>query len=447
MKRTLEAELVRWKNNTLRLPLILRGARQVGKSYLIESFGKAHFQSLHVLNFEFEPQLKTCFESNDPSRIIASLEVVLNTSIIPGQSLLFLDEIQECPKALIALRYFKEKLPELHIIGAGSLLEFTLREEAFSFPVGRVQFLYLKPFSFYEFIIGIKEDKLAQSLVESSILPPPPQAIHDYAMSLFRKYLFIGGMPAAIQTFTERQSFLDTKRVHQVLLQSYQADFGKYATKAQHKYLQRFFEKAPAIVGQHFKYVEVDSEARARDLKVALQQLTWSGLIHPIYETHASGIPLQSQIDEKKFKLLFLDIGLLQTAGKIDPQTIFEEEIIQIRSGALAEQLVGQELLAYSDSYEPPQLYFWKRENKNSKAEVDYVVQIGTHIIPLEVKSGKTGHLKSLHRFMEDKKSPLGVKVSGAELSLEKNILSVPFYLIHQLPRLIQEAIGLCTLR
>lgn len=438
MERLLEKSLIEWRKLTDRLPIILRGARQVGKSYLVEQFGRQYFSTLVVVNFEFQPTLKACFESLDPIKIIQSLELLTRQTIRPGECLLFLDEIQECPNAVMALRYFKEKMPDLHVIGAGSLLEFVLEEERFSFPVGRVQFLYLKPLSFHEFLLSLGEFRIVEFLEQTSLGNPPTEAIHEYCIKIFKQYLLIGGMPAAVNAYLQHRSFLASQRMHQVLLQTYQSDFGKYATRTQHKYLQTFFERAPGLVSRHFKYVEVDPDARSRDLRVALRQLSWAGILHCIYETDASGIPLQAQIDERKFKLLFLDVGLLQSAGKTDAQMIWDQDLIQVHNGMLAEQVVGQELISYQDSFEVPSLYFWKRDKRNSEAEVDYVIQVGSKVIPIEVKSGKYGHLKSLQRFMEEKKCPLGVKISSSPLSQEKNVLSVPFYLIEHLSRFLE---------
>jgi len=445
MRRQLEIELIRWKDQSNRLPLLIRGARQVGKSYLVEQLGKNHFSSMVTLNFELQPSLKSCFESLDPARIIPAIEVFTRCSIEPGKCLLFLDEIQECPEAIRSLRYFKEKMPELHIIGAGSLLEFTLQEEKFSFPVGRVQFIFLKPLSFHEFLEALGETKVLATLSGVTFREPLSTAMHEHFLALFRRYLLVGGMPAAVSAYLEQnQSFLAAQRVHQSLLQTYQSDFGKYSSRSQYKYLQQFFEKAPMVVGSHFKYVAINPEVRSRELKTALQQLNWAGLIHTVYQTQASGVPLHAQvrIDDSKFKLLFLDVGLMQTAGKIDSAAVWDDDILQIRSGALAEQVVGQELIAYQDPYESPQLFFWKREKKNSSAEVDYVIQNRTAIIPVEVKAGKTGHLKSLARFCEEKKPPVGLKISAAPLSRDPWVLSLPFYLIEQIPRLLSEAVS-----
>ncbi len=437
MRRHLEKELIIWKNRPDKLPLILRGARQVGKSFLVEAFGKNHFESLVTINFEFEPAFRECFATLDPAKIIPAIEILANKTIQAGKTLLFLDEIQECPQALLSLRYFKEKMPELHVIAAGSLLEFVIHEEEFSFPVGRIQFLYLKPLSFHEFLTALDETKSLDYLSQVEAKDKIGDSIHRHLLSLFRQYMLVGGMPAAVKAYLEQRSFLTAQRTHQVLLQTYQSDFGKYATKAQFKYLQKFFEKAPAVVAQHFKYVEIDSEARSRDLKTALQQLVWAGLLYYVHETNASGIPLQAQIDDRKFKILLLDIGLLQTAGRVDIQSVWEQDILQIRAGSLAEQIVGQELMAYQDCYEIPHLYFWKREQKTSQAEVDYLFQIRDRSIPIEVKAGALGRLKSLQLFMEEKKSTIGIKISSAPLSLDGKLLSVPLYLIGEIPRLL----------
>lgn len=441
MKRTLESTLLDWKNRDIQIPLIIRGARQVGKSYLIETFGKNNFSSTVVVNFEYQPQLKSCFTTLNPFEIVSKLELLIKSTIKKGETLLFLDEIQECPEAIQSLRYFKEKMPELHVIAAGSLLEFALNEEHFSFPVGRVQFLYLKPLSFHEFLFNSGEEALLQEMANVSLQRPFDPVVHEHALKLFKTYFLVGGMPAAVHDFLKNHSFAEAQRAHSIILQTYRSDFGKYSTKAQHPYLQRFFDKAPHVVGQHFKYVEIDPDVRARDLKVALQQLSWAGIVQLVYETNASGLPLRAQVDDRKFKLLFLDIGLMQSAGQIDAGLVWEQDLLQIRAGALAEQIVGQELLAYAGPYDLDSLYFWKREKKNSTAEVDYVIQVDSKIFPVEVKAGKTGHLRSIQKFIEEKQSLLGIKISQAPLGIDKMILSVPFYLIEQIPRLVRDAL------
>lgn len=437
MERSLLNELHQWKEKKERLPLLIRGARQVGKSYLVESFGRSAFEFFAVVNFELRPEYASCFQTLEPAEILPQLEGICKTRIIPGRTLLFLDEIQNCPRAIMALRYFKEKLPDLHVIGAGSLLEFTIEDEKFSFPVGRVQSLYLRPLSFQEFLKAKGEEKLIEPLQKATFANPLGEGIHDYLLKLVKLYFFIGGMPAAIDTFLKENSLVECQRIHETVLGNYRNDFGKYASKAQHKYLQRLFEKAPRIVGHHFKFSKIDPEMRSRELKIALEQLSFAGLIQQVHTTSASGLPLKAQMKENKFKLLFLDIGLLQSNLQTDAQEILNGDLLQINSGILAEQFVGQEFLAYADPYRKEELFFWEREQSSSSAEIDYILSIGGRLIPVEVKAGLAGKLKSLHAFMKEKDSSLGIQISQAPLTFQDRLLSLPLYMIDQIPRLL----------
>jgi uncharacterized protein len=437
MKRLIEKELLKWKTTTQRLPLIVRGARQVGKSFTIEKFGYENFKTTVSVNFELQPEFSSCFESLEPDRIVSRIELMTEKNLKDGESLLFLDEIQQCPKALLALRYFKEKRPSLHVIAAGSLLEFALKQEDFSFPVGRVEFLYMRPLSFHEFLYNLGYHKLLDLLQTVTLKNPIDLQVHEHILKILREYMLLGGMPAVVKKYIETKSYLESHRLQTALLESYRNDFGRYASKAQFKYLQKFFEKAPYIVGKNFKYVKIDPEARARDLKVALEQLCWSGLINRVFHTSANGIPLQSEVNEKKIKLIFLDIGLMQNANKIDPNIILTQEYWQINEGALAEQFVGQELLASGNFYENRTLYFWEKEEPGATREVDYVTQMDFRIVPIEVKAGKDGHLKSLKTFIDEKKIDLGVMISQAPLEKREKIFYLPFYLIDQMSRII----------
>ena len=437
MHRAIEPILKKWKDQKDRLPIILRGARQVGKSFIVEKFGKENFKILLTCNFEFKPELAQCFNNFDPISICSQLEIAFKVRIIPGETLLFLDEIQNCPKAIMALRYFKEKLPQLHVIAAGSLLEFALHDEQFSFPVGRIQFLYLKPLSFYEYLLSQNHDQLVAVLDQVTLQKSIEPFIHEQLLILLREYFLIGGMPSVVKCFLESRSFLESQTVLASLLETYRSDFSKYASKTQYKYLQTFFEKAPGLVAKHFKYTHISQEYRSQDLKVSLEQLGWSGLINKILATNASGIPLQIYAKENKFKLLFLDGGLVNCANKLDMQIAWNTELLQINSGAQAEQFVGQEFIAYAEPYMNTQLYYWERDQKGALAEVDYVIQIGDEIFPVEVKAGTTGSLKSMAQFLIEKKPPFGIRISQHSLSFHEKILSVPLYLISQLPRLI----------
>jgi uncharacterized protein len=439
MQREIEKELRQWKENPLRSPIIFRGARQVGKSYIVEKFGKENFSYVVIVNFELQPELVKSFDTLDPFIICSKLELILNQRIQIGKTLLFLDEIQNCPKAITALRYFKEKMPNLHVIAAGSLLEFVIHEEQFSFPVGRVEFMYLKPLSFIEYLLSKGFTHLLEFLRKISVHEKIDPSIHEHLMTLLKEYFLIGGMPAVVQTYLAQSSFLECQKKQLHLLETYRSDFSKYASKTEFKYLQLFFERASSSIGNHFKFTHIDPNLRSRELKIALEQLTWAGLLYCITATSASGIPLEAQTKPNIFKLLFLDIGLLNSANKTDLQTIWNTDLLHLNSGSQAEQFVGQELIAYTDFFAKPSLFFWEREKRGSSAEVDYILQIGSQIVPIEVKAGTTGWLKSLKQFIEEKKVPFGVRISQHELSFHEKILSVPFYLIEQIPKFVKE--------
>jgi predicted AAA+ superfamily ATPase len=448
LKRELFQQLQVWHKDSRRSPLIVRGARQVGKTFLIESFAQAYFpESFIVINFEAQPQFKECFDGElFPEKIVQQIELLTGKECIPGKSLLFFDEIQECPKAILSLRYFKEKLPDLHVIAAGSLLEFALAESQFSFPVGRVAFLYLKPLSFTEFLMALEENKIISFLEEITLSKATeiPPAVHHKLLYYVRLYLLLGGMPQVIREYIESRSVLTARKMQQFLLQSYIYDFGKYATTAQHKYLQRLLQKAPNLVAQQIKYSSIDREMKSRDLKIALQQLNFAGVLSIIYATSAASLPLRAGINEKKFKLLLLDIGLMNQAIGIDEVTILQSDTVSINLGKIAEQFVGQELLAYQDPHQSPELFYWQRDKKDALAEVDFLSAIHNKIIPIEVKSGKTGSLKSLTQILIDYPHiPFGVQICEQSLQFHNNVLIIPFYLIHQLDRIVREALEL----
>lgn len=438
MYRAIEQYLLDWKEQTDHMPLIIRGARQVGKSYTVEKFGKEHFSNVVIVNFEFNPEFSECFSSLDPEKITNAISTLAGKDIIPQKTLFFLDEIQECPQAITALRYFKEKMPQLHVIGAGSLLEFTLNDETLRMPVGRVQYLYLKPLSFQEFLTVTDNEKLQQYLTDIDLTTEIPTAFHQKLLSLLHEYTILGGMPAVIQEYLNNKNFSNCQNIQAAILNTYRNDFGKYASKTNHKYLQKLFTKAPGLVGQQFKYTKIDPDMRSRDLKTALENLCYAGLINIVYATAASGLPLNSLVNEKKFKLLFLDTGLVKRVTNLDADILLKANLLLINRGSLAEQFVGQELLAYSSPFMEAELYYWSREKASSRAEVDFVTNINTKIIPIEVKSGTTGRLKSLQIFMQEKNSDLGVRISQSPLALEKNILSVPLYMISEIKRLVQ---------
>lgn len=439
MKRLLESTLVTWKEHPEHLPIILRGARQVGKSYLVENFGKNHFANVLVINFERDPHYKHCFQAVEAKKVLAQLELIARQKIIPGQTLLFLDEIQECPNAIQSLRYFKEEIPNLHVMSAGSLLEFVLQREGFSFPVGRVQFLYLKPLCFKEFLWARQRENLCDYLAQVTLNNPIPDAIHQELLTEVRNYLILGGMPAVLTKFLQTHSLQEASDLQSTLLQNYRADFGKYAKHHEFKYLESVFAKLPALTSQQIKYSKIDPHTPSRNIKLAIEKLSEAQLLTLIYATNASGLPLIAHKNERKFKTLFIDVGLMLRACQVEPTLLVQADILFLLQGAMMEQFVGQELLAYHNPIELPELYFWEREEKNAQAEVDYLFPQDNKIFAIEVKSTARGHLKSLKRFMAEKHSPIGIRISEHPLSFDGGILSVPLYMIFELVRLLKQ--------
>lgn len=441
MNRDLEQALLYWKTKKHPMPLLLRGARQVGKTYLVEKFGQTHFDQVVTINFELQPEMIRCFENLEPRDILNTLFLLTQKKIEPQKTLLFLDEIQDCPNAIRALRYFKEKLPEQHVIGAGSLLEFTLNNADFRMPVGRVESLYLKPLSFKEYLSGCDHQELRHWIEHTDLHTTINPVVHEKLLKLVKEYMMLGGMPSVVKMYVDTKDLNECQLIQTGLLNTYRQDFGKYAKKSDHRYLQRLFEKIPGLVGENFKYNKVDADMKSRDIKEALYLLQNAGLIYPVYSTSASGIPLGSAINEKKFKVLFLDVGLVTRATKLEMEILFSQDILLVNRGMLAEQWVGQELLAYATPFDEANLYFWLREKRSSMAEVDFVITVDANIIPVEVKAGTTGRLKSLKLFMEEKNSLLGVRVSQQSLSYNDKILSIPFYMVGEIQRLVETII------
>lgn len=440
MKRFIENELKEWKDSQDRCPLIIRGARQVGKSYTVESFGQAHFENSVIANFEEKPYLAACFESLEVSVILQKLSSLLGMEISPGRTLLFFDEIQNCLPALKSLRYFKEKLPSLHVIAAGSFLEFVLEDTTdISFPVGRVQFLNMFPLSFMEFLHAIDQKGLCELIASISLRDAPIEALHNHLLKFVRDFFYVGGLPAVVKKFSQSHSYLEARRVQASILDFYQLDLAKYSKKSQFKNLEHLFKRAPELIGQHFKYNKIDPDASnpAREYKTALHKLQLARLIHIVHATNANGLPLLNEVNEKKFKIFFFDIGLLQHALGISAKEMASQELTDIFRGVSAEQFVGQELLVYGDPYFDQHLYYWDRQKTGSTAEVDFVVDLSGQMVPIEVKAAATGKLRSLRQFLTTKPSKIGLKISAAPLELDERVMSVPFYLISQLSRLL----------
>jgi hypothetical protein len=423
----------------------------VGKTYTINEFANSQFLNSVNVNLEESPELKNIFKSTNPKSIVQELSILTNTDIKPGETLLFIDEIQACPEAIVSLRYFYEQIPELHIIAAGSLLDHTLSEIKLSMPVGRVEFCYMYPMNFREFLWAITENKLVDYLDNYTFGIPFSEAIHKKLLDIMRYYFFIGGMPEAVKVFVDSQKLIEVERVHSSILTSLQYDFAKYGSRSQQRHLSKVLDYVAQNTGKKIKYVNIDKEIRSINLKEAFYKLEMSRVVNLVKHTASSGVPLTTHINNDIFKAFFLDIGLANHICKI--QLIDPLTILTINEGALAEQFANQELLVTGTSFIEPQLYYWIRDEKNANAEVDFLFQHNNFVYPVEVKAGKTGTLKSMHVFLFEKKIKTGIRLntdiptigefttrvrSGASNSeITFHLLSLPLYMINQLPRLL----------
>ena len=397
MYRTAIDDLKTWYQGRKRKPLVLRGARQVGKSTLVRLFASGMDLQLIEINLERHLFLDDVFRTLDVVRILAELEGIAGRIDNPDKVLLFLDEVQATPYALQALRYFLEDRPDLAVIAAGSLLEFTLADHSFSMPVGRIVYYRLGPMSFAEFL-RVRDAEYFDYYISYNQNGIPAESRHRRLLQYQREYLFCGGMPEAVQTFCESpEKPEDVNEVHRSILDTYTDDFSKYARKRDLALLQRIFRTLPLHVGRKLKYSSLADGCKTETIRSALDLLCKALICTRVYHSDCSGIPLAAGRREKVFKVLYLDVGLLNylCGMRWDGIRNLDERKL-IHEGAMAEQFVGQELLLkYRD-----ELHFWMREGRSNNAELDYVIPDGSSFIPVEVKSGKSGTLKSLHQFV-----------------------------------------------
>ena len=433
MERDIYQILTEWKSYDNRRPLLIRGARQTGKTYIVSEFGKREFKTFINLNFERNPEYKDIFETKIPSELIEKIVLYTGKRTEPGKTLLFIDEIQECPEAIVSLRYFFEEMPELHVIGAGSLLEFALSSEDFKMPVGRIQYLYLYPMTFGEFLDSLGESELRHFISDFSNLKNSPPNIHKRLNEFVRKYFIIGGMPAVVQEYISSRDIVKCQRIQRSILDTYIDDFAKYSKRLRHPYLRKVFNAVPGMVGKKFVYAQVDRSVKSRELKEALELLETAGIVTRVRQTSGSGLPLASGVHETFFKVLFLDVGLFHSISGVYIETAKEKDLTAIFRGAVAEQFTGQELIACQSPFSKVDLYYWGRKAKSSTAELDYLIEKDARVVPLEIKSGPTGRMKSLHMFIEKYNCDIAIKISHAPFMSGKPIISIPLYAIESL--------------
>ena len=462
LKRREIAHLTTWIGQRRHKPLVIRGARQVGKSTLVREFARSAGIPLVTANLERNPELCEAFKVRDPRRILSTLALLTGQSAEPGKHLLFLDEIQTSPDALASLRYFHEELPELHVVAAGSLIELALADTRFSMPVGRVEYMHLGPMAFEDFVDAVGQPKLAAHLREVSLFDLEtafPGPVHEKYLDLLAQFWVVGGLPEAVSSYAETGTngvtdFAQVNRVQQSIVATYRDDFSKYSHLRVRDRMQMVFDALPGMVGRKFKYVQVSRDHRAAELADALARLCMARVAYKVFHTAANGVPLAAEMKERFFKCLYMDVGLMCAALRLNILDLGATDMTLVNGGALAEQFVGQQLLYSGMSYEVPQLYYWAREARSASAEVDYVMPSGSIVVPVEIKAGSSGSLRSIHLFLREKHREFALRFNADVPSLLRDtkkvsdgapvtyrLLSLPLYLAGEARRLVNECV------
>lgn len=451
MKRIALGYLQEWLVGYKRLPLVIRGARQVGKTWLVRELANSMGKKLVELNIERRPEIVAAFAINDPKIILKQLENEFDILIDPETSILFIDEIQAAPELIAKLRWFAEDMPELPVIAAGSLLEFVLGTYPMSMPVGRITYLFLEPLSFEEFLLAQGKEILLEQIKKFNWKENIFELTHNKLMKLFNEYIIIGGMPAAIEAWISTESLTAVSSVHRNILQTYRDDFPKYSARMPAEYLNEVLAAVPQSLGKKFVYSDVNRSVRHTVIKDALDLLVKARLVHKVQGTAANGVPLGGELLHHYTKIIMLDVGLCSAALNLSLADLKSvEDLDLINKGGIAEQVVGQLLRTIDPFFMAPELYYWISTDKFASAEIDYVLQHGPNVIPIEVKAGTTGTLKSLHRFMLLKERNLAVRINSAQPQISQvdvkdtlgnpvkyELRSIPFYLIGELHRLL----------
>jgi len=435
VKRTLYANLIHWKNSQRRKPLLLKGARQTGKTYLLREFGNREYSNVAYFDFEQDPRLKSLFDPDlDPRRIASDLEIYSGTQITPGRDLIILDEIQASDRALASLKYFSDQAPEYHIAGAGSLLGISLSQPS-SFPVGKVNFLDLQPMSFFEFLDAMGDRRLSKLLSGLHEIAPVPEAIHQQLIERLSDYFFVGGMPEAVKCFAERGGAAEVRQIQHEVLDSYVLDFAKHAPSSEIPKLRMTWESIPRHLGKEnkkFMFSAVRKGARAREYENALRWLEDAGLVHLCHAVVSSRMPLKHYADRSIFKVYPLDIGLLGAMVQVQPQTpITAEALFSEYRGALTESYVAQQIIATGHK----DLFYWR--SRGGKAELDFLLSLSDAVVPIEVKAGTSLQSRSLRSYADQFDPEIMVRASLRNLKKDGQICNVPLYAVESVPHLV----------
>jgi hypothetical protein len=430
MERFALASLSKWKKSTSRKPLIIQGARQVGKTWLMKEFGRREYEQVAYINFESSDSLKSIFKDDfDINRLITVLQIETGIKIQPDNTLIIFDEIQEAERGITSLKYFYENAPEFHIMAAGSLLGITLHQKT-SFPVGKVDFLPLYPMSFSEFLLAFGQQQL-YALLQRNDWP----MIKNFKAKLIghlRHYYFIGGMPEAVSSFLGENDFDRVRTIQKSILSAYEHDFSKHAPSEIVPRIKMLWQSIPSQLSKEnkkFIYGLVKQGARAKEFELSLSWLTDCGLVHKIQRISKSAVPLVAYQDLSAFKLFILDVGLLSAMGNLTKQTILQgNSIFSEFKGALAEQFVLQHL----KTRQFIQVFYWSSDT--STGELDFVIQSNDQVIPIEVKAEENLQAKSLKSFHQKFNPTISVRTSMSDYRKESWLVNVPLYAIDSFP-------------
>ena len=447
MRRFAQETLQQWFSKTDRKPLVIRGARQVGKSTLVRIFCEENKLELIEINLE-KTKINSANDDNfDLTAVLDEIQLRCKKKV-GRNSIIFLDEIQEQPKMLKILRYFYEERPDCATIAAGSLLEIAFTSENFSFPVGRVEFLYLGPMTFFEFLIATGNQDLYEEIVGLNFSP----AVVSITQELFKKFLYVGGMPQVVNTFIQNQNLIEIRPIQEQILQAYRADFPKYNSKVNFNRIQRIFLQGAIQVGKKVIYQKLDSESQSRDIRRVVELLIDAKVFLPCFHSDGNTVPLLGEVDHNIFKIYFLDVGLMNCLMQID----FDQLDLEFRNqfntkGAMAEQFVAQHLYYANGTQFQPHLFYWLRDKGTQKAEIDFLIENRGRIIPIEVKARASGHLKSLLYFVQTKKKILAIKLALSPYQKEditsKTVGQAPGANLFHIPIWAVEAINLVLQR
>ena len=442
MRRDFQACLRAWQQRADRKPLVLKGARQTGKTYVLAEFGTAEYAGVHVLNFEADPRLATVFEGElDPTRLLRDLALLGRfdpAAALAGKALIFFDEIQACPRALTSLKYFAERLPAAHVVAAGSLLGVELSRAA-SFPVGKVELHTLHPLDFFEFLDATGREAYRARLEGLAAIEPLPAGIHAELIAALREYLVVGGMPEAVAAFGASHDFARIRQIQGNIVAAYRLDFAKHAPFPLVPRLAMLWDAIPgqlARENRRFLFSAVQQGARARDYEDALLWLEQAGLVHRSFAVATPKLPLSGYCNRRLFKLFALDVGLLGAVANLSADVVVQgNAVFEEFKGALAEQYVAQQIMAADTAGEPRPLFYWR--NEKTGTEVDFLIE-NEAIIPLEVKSGMNARSKSLTSYGRQFSPPQVARASLLNLKADGDTINIPLYLLPALRRVLQ---------